>query len=122
MDNATIFRWQQGGDLYAQVQQQYGTAAADAVAQAAQTGDRVAVAQALTTAKYGAPLDTSVTDILANQLATDPLAAPAADLNSLIQNSFLSVLKNPWVIGTIVVMLFIWMGGLSLLRGAFSKN
>jgi hypothetical protein len=115
-------RYQPGGDIYATLSGQYGTPGADTIAAAARTGDNNGeVAAAIAQVKYGAPLSTSVMGILANQLATDPLAAPLADANTLAKNSIASMFKNYWftvpLVIAIAVGLFIWMGGMTMLKG-----
>jgi hypothetical protein len=83
MDETTILRYQVGGDLYNDYLAEYGQSSADAIAAAAETGVQVNVTNAIATAQYGAPLDTSTLGLLGSQLATDPLAAPEADASSL---------------------------------------
>lgn len=117
MTQDTINRYQAGGDIYAQLQSLYGTAGADQIAAAALSGDESQVNAALVQVKYGQPLNTSTTSLFATQLATNPLGAPLSGLNNIISNSFSSLLKNPWIWGTALVLLFLWMGGLSLLKG-----
>jgi hypothetical protein len=116
MDQATIARYQPGGDFYTTLSAQYGTAAADQIAAAAATGVQGAVAEAIGEVKDGSPLDISTLDILANQLVTDPLAAPLADANSLLNNTFLSFLTNPMVLIVVVVAIFLFFGGADLIR------
>ena len=111
-----------GGDIYASIESTYGTAAADAVATAAGTGDETAVNTALAAAKFGNPLNTSTASIFAQQIMTDPLAAPLASANTVLSNTALSFLKNPMVLLVIAAALFFWMGGLALLKGSLKKQ
>ncbi|MDE2100738.1 MAG: hypothetical protein KGL39_26065 [Patescibacteria group bacterium] len=123
MDQATIQRYQPGGDIYATLVSQYGQQAAAQIAQAASTGDRTVLGNAIENAK-GVAANTGSTSTLVNfwnQITTDPLAAPLQGANSIIGNSFLSLLKNPWVLGTLALVLFTWLGGWSLFRGALKK-
>jgi putative Ca2+/H+ antiporter (TMEM165/GDT1 family) len=122
MDDSTIQRYQAGGDIYASLQSQYGTSAADSVAAAAQSGDETQVNAAIVQAKYGAPLNTSTGSILANQLATDPLAAPLASANNVLGNTLLSFLKNPLVLIAVAAGLFFFFGGGELIRGWFKRK
>jgi hypothetical protein len=118
MDDSLIQRYQAGGDIYASLQTQYGTSAADAVAAAAQTGDETQINAALVNAKYGQPLNTSTASILANQLETDPLAAPLASANNVLGNTLLSFLKNPLVVIAVAGGLFFFFGGGELIRAS----
>jgi hypothetical protein len=111
MNQATIVRYQRGGDIYQTLATQYGTPAADAIALAAQSGDEGQINSALVQAKYGAPLDTNTLVIFTHQMLTDPLAAPLADANKVLGNSFLSLFKSPWVIVALVIAGFSLMGG-----------
>ena len=116
IDAATIARYQSGGDIYQSILSQYGQAAADNVAAAAQSGDRSQITDALVTAKYGANLDTNTFDIFANQILTDPLAAPLASANSLISNSLVDFLKSPAVLLVLGVAAFFALGGINLIK------
>lgn len=98
MTQDLINRYLPGGDIYAKLVTLYGADNADAIATAAKTGDETQVNAALTKAKYGAPMDTSVADIFAQQILTDPMAAPLESANTVIGNTFWSFLKNKWVL------------------------
>lgn len=124
MDSTTINRYQavnpdtgSAGDIYVKLLAQYGTQGANAIATAAQSGDEAAINQALTQVKYGDPLPTSTAAIFGNQIATDPLGAPLASANNVLGNTFLSFLKNPWVLTVGVLFLFFFFGGADLIRG-----
>jgi hypothetical protein len=131
MDSATIARYQPNGDFYATLVAQYGTASANAVAAAAATGDNNGeVNAALADARTRAGItkgeqDASTLDALGNQLATDPLGAPLAGLNNVVGNTFFSFLKNKWVVGALVLGIFLAAGGgqfaFRLLKGKLSK-
>jgi hypothetical protein len=61
--------------------------------------------------------DTTASDFL-SQIETNPLAAPLASANTLLGNTFLSFLKNPWVILTIAAVVFFGLfDGVDLIRG-----
>ena len=121
MDQTLINRYQRGGDIYATLVNQYGQTNADTIAAAALSGDRVQVASAIGTIRNGPNLDTSTLDILANQLATDPLAAPLEGLNSTLNNTILSFLKNPTVLLVLAVVLFFAFGGATWIRNRMAK-
>lgn len=121
MDDATIARYQPGGDIFKSVANIYGAANANLLAQAAKTGDRGKVSEALGEIRNGPPLDDSTTHIFLDQLATNPLAAPLGTANTVIGNSVLSFLKNPWVIFAGVVAGFFWLGGADFLKRWFKK-
>ncbi len=130
MDQPTIARYQPGGDLYATIAARYGQQNADAIAAAASTGDQTQVNAAYQTAILG-PNTTGSTSTAVNlydQLTTNPLAAPVADANTVITNSASSVnslfssslgalFKNPAVLLALVVGLFFFFGGSSIIRG-----
>jgi hypothetical protein len=120
MNQDTISRYQWGGDLYAQLLVQYGQDVADSVANAAATGDQAAVNAAFPGAHSGivaAPLPTNTLGIFTNQIVTDPLAAPLASANNILGNSFLSLLKNPWVMVTIAAaVFFVVFDGINLIK------
>lgn len=102
MTKAQIQRYQPGGDIYAQLEAKWGRVGALAVAQAAASGDRTAITEALAQLKSGDPLDESTARIFWGQVTTDPFNAPLASLNSGLGTAFTSaivgVLKNPWVL------------------------
>ena len=115
MNNETIQRYQPGGDIYAQLEAKYGRTGALLIAQAAQTGDRDAVNQALSRVKYGERLDDSTAQIFWRQVTTDPFDAPLASLNkglgAVFKSAGLGVLKNPWVLLAIAALVFLAVGG-----------
>lgn len=77
MTQGLIQRYQPGGDIYLTLTEQYGYDAANFVADAAATGDSQRVTEAIATIRSGAARETNVTRIFAEQILTDPLAAPA---------------------------------------------
>jgi hypothetical protein len=124
MDDATIARYQQGGDIYNQLVDQYGVSGADSVAAAAATGDNNGeVQEAIAMLRIGPKKDTSTLDIFAEQIVTNPLAAPADALNDQLRkfskNLFGAIPWQFWII--ILIALFFWMVGLSLLKGRLAK-
>jgi len=130
MNPALIQRYQSGGDIYADILSQHGQAAADACAAAALSGDETQVNAALTlytgtaTPTVAVPLATDTTaGDLYTQLTTDPLAAPLADANAVLGNTFVSFLKNPYVLVTIALLVFFFLfDGLNILRGLVKKH
>jgi hypothetical protein len=122
MDDATIARYQPGGDIFTRLVGTYGLSGAQSIAAAAKTGDRSAVSEALALVRGdGPPLDDSTTHIFLDQLASDPLSAPLDKANNVIGNSVLSFLKNPWVLFALIVAGFFWLGGADLLKRWFKK-
>ena len=127
MDAATIARYQTGGDIYATLLAQYGQASADSIAAAARTGDSNGeVSTAIANARTAAGItkgeqDDSVLDAFGNQIVTNPLGAPLDSLNKVVGNTFLSFLKNPWVIALILGILFFALGGWAVLKKLLSK-
>ena len=116
MDSNTISRYQNGGDIYNTLASSYGTIAADLVAAAAATGSDASVQSVLENVRTNAGYvtgqkSTSTLGIFADQILTDPLAAPLKSANNALGNSFLSVLKSPWVMLAGVILLFSVMGG-----------
>lgn len=94
-------RYQHGGDLYSEVEARYGSAAARRVAAAAATGDLTQLNLALSNARQGrtdGPLNESTLGLFAQQISTDPLAAPLQGLNRTLGRSFLALLQSPWVL------------------------
>jgi hypothetical protein len=123
MDQATINRYQPGGDIYAQMVKNYGASNANAIASAALSGDETQVNAAIDTAQFGAPLDSSTTDQFVNLIETDPLGAPLADLNTTLGNTFLSFLKNPWVLLTGGFLAFVFLfDGINVVRGLLKRR
>jgi hypothetical protein len=122
MDQATLQRYAPGGDIYADLQTQYGTAAANQVYAAAQTGDNNGeVAAALAQIRYGAPADTSTADAFVDQITTDPLGAPLSGLNTLLSNSIFDFFKNPAVLVTLGLIVFFVLGGGAVIQKHFNK-
>ena len=122
MTQETQDRYYAGGDIYETIFQQYGFDAANAMADAAATGDNTAVNAALVKIKFGANLDTSTFNQFMSQITTDPLAAPLAGANNILGKSFLSLLKNPWVLVTGALVLFFALGGFDFLKRQLAKK
>jgi hypothetical protein len=123
MDQTTIQRYQVGGDFYMTLAGQYGPAAANTIAAAAATGDVTKLNDALATARGDGPaLPTDTAAIFANQLATDPLAAPLASLETVTSNSIIAFLKSPAVLFVVGLILFISLGGLGWIRNQLEKK
>lgn len=110
-------RYAPGGDIYAANAEAYGIVGAERLWTAYQSGGRPAVGEAVKALKLGPnPPSTSTLAILANQLATDPLAAPAESLNRQLGLAVWNVLKNPFVLLALGLAFFFWVGGLGFLR------
>ena len=122
MDQATIDRYQPGGDIYNTILTQYGVDSAHAIANAALTGDRGQVSDALATARNDGPaLDDSTANIFLDQIETNPLGAPIEAANAGLKNTLISLIKNPLVIGAIAVGAFFALGGADVLRRYIKK-
>jgi hypothetical protein len=115
IDQATIARYQPGGDIYATLEDQYGRNAALLIAQAAQTGDRDSLNEAIAQVRHGAKLDDSTAKIFWQQITTDPFDAPLDSLNkglgTVFKSAGLGVLKNPWVLLALALVVFFAIGG-----------
>lgn len=85
-----IALYQSGGSAYAFFEQHYGTGAANVIAEAAATGDRANLTDAISQVKFGNPLNDSTAEILADQLLNDPLGAPLDALDSGVNRIFAS--------------------------------
>ena len=125
MSQTLIDRYQAGGDIYAAIAAAHGVGAADAIATAALSGDETQINTVYATYMTAAgnavtpsPLaDTSILNALGNQLATNPLGAPLASLNTMLSNTFGSLFKNPAVLVVGVVVLFFFVfDGANLIR------
>lgn len=122
MDQALIAEYSPGGDLYQKIVTQYGQDVADRVAAAAAQGDKPQIGQILAIARNGPNLNTSTASIFAQEILTDPLAAPLADANKLVENSVISFLKNPWVLAAGATILFFTVfDGVAILKSQASK-
>lgn len=123
LTQSQIDNWKPGGSTYQNAVSRFGQAVADAASNAAQQPGALEsdVSSAIANATYGQPLTTSTTGIFLNQMTTDPLAAPLQTLNTAAGNSFMALFKSPWVLGTLAIVLFVWMGGLKLLKGSLKK-
>lgn len=129
MDQATINRYQPtnpdtgyAGDIYSALQAQYGSPGANVIAQAALTGDESQINAAIVSVKYGSPLPTSTTSILAGQLESNPLGAPLDALNNQLVATIGAFFKNPAVVFCVALALFLWLGGADYLKGILAKK
>ena len=126
MEAATIQRYQPGGDISATLVSEYGQASADSIAAAATGDNNGEVNTAIANARTAAGItkgeqDDSVLDAFGHQIVTNPLGAPLDSLNKVVGNTFLSFLKNPWVIALILGILFFALGGWAVLKKLLSK-
>jgi hypothetical protein len=117
-----IDRYAPGGDIYKTLAEQYGTAAAQKVYQAALSGVDGAIAAALGEVRNGPPLNDSTAAAFLDQVETNPLAAPLSGVNNLLGNSVLSFLKSPYVLAALGIGIFFWLGGADLIRGWFKHK
>lgn len=111
-------RYFHGGDLYADIENQFGRNVADRAAEAARRDDNgVALREVLTDARQLARSgevtprgSESTTGIFIDQLLTDPLEAPLSGLNSQLGNAVWNVVKNPFVLLLVVgvVAFYLW--------------
>lgn len=115
MDAATIARYQPGGDIYARLEASYGRQGALLVSQAALTGDRFAVTDAIERVRYGERMSESTARIFWRQITTDPFDAPLETLNTALEASAGSlvknIFKNPWVLLLVAGLIFYALGG-----------
>ena len=122
MNSELINRYQQGGDIYAQLVNEYGVDAANTIAAAAMTGDSHNVTAAIAEVRSGPVRDDSIWSILGNQLVTDPLAAPLQSAETIASNSFMALLKSPAVLAIGAAVLFVALGGVTWLRNIITKK
>lgn len=115
MNEALIQRYQPGGDIYARLEATYGRQGALIVSQAALTGDRFAVTNAIERVKYGERMSDSTARIFWAQITTDPFEAPLETLNTALEASAGSlvknILRNPWVLLLVAGLIFYALGG-----------
>lgn len=116
LDQATIARYQPGGDIYATLEQQYSRNGALLISQAALTGDRDNLNDAIERVRgHGEKLDDSTARIFWSQITTDPFDAPLQSLNkglgTVYSSALLGLLKNPWVLLTLAGLVFYALGG-----------
>lgn len=115
MTSDQIQRYQPGGDIYAQLETQHGRPGALLVSQAALTGDRTAITEALARLRFGEPLDESTARIFWSQIRSDPFDAPLSSLNkgfgTVFKSAGLGLLKNPWVLVALAAVVFFAIGG-----------
>ena len=112
-----VQRYQRGGDIYERLVQSYGVAGADRIAYAATLG-RDALAEAIAYERSGpAATNTSTLGNFFYQITTDPLAAPLDAANSQIGKAVWNVIKNPFVLLTVGVLVFWAVGGFTWVKG-----
>jgi hypothetical protein len=122
MITTTPARYSPGGDIYQSLTEQYGIDAANRAYSASHRDDGgTALRFALSdihaskegrTGGYGdAELNTSTGGIFFDQITTDPLGAPLEGLNNQLGKVIWNVVKNPWVLVT-VALLIAWKLGL----------
>lgn len=114
MNRELILRYQPGGDIYAQLEQQYGGNAAIQIASVARTGDSRAITETLARIRNGERLPDSTVALLWTQLTTDPLGAPLDSANrqisALAGNTAMAFLRNPMVLLVLAVVGFgVWV-------------
>jgi hypothetical protein len=119
--------YETGSYGYWEVADRYGEAAADAVAEAAARGDTAAVNNALSNARRGTTNadyagSTSTLGNLWTQLTTDPLAAPLDAANTQISRAIGNVFKNPFVLLTVLAVIFFALGGWQLLERQMARR
>src|SRR5256885_9618262 len=105
-------RYAPGGDIYQTIAVQYGSAAADRVQQAYESGRSGAVAEVLAELRFGQPSDTSTASIFWKQIITDPFAAPLETANrgigTVLGSAIKGLFNNPWVLLLIALGLTIY--------------
>lgn len=118
-----LTRYYTFGDLWQQVFAQYGYAAAERVAAAAETGSLTAVNATLsdirrgvTPASYPGADDTSTAGLFWQQITTDPFAAPLDSANNQIGNVFKNIFRNPFVLLALVGVVFYLVGGFDWIK------
>lgn len=72
----SIERWAPGGDIYVKLADAYGVNGANLAYNAAMTGDRYKITEALAGLRFGPARDESLARLFWQQIKTDPLLAP----------------------------------------------
>lgn len=109
-----ISKYAPGGEIYIKLAGQYGEPGAVKVYQAALTGDRMKLANALNSLEGKPPIVASTASTAAiffDQITTDPLAAPLESANNQIGKAVFNAFKNPWVLVVVVGVVFYMLGG-----------
>ena len=110
-------RYAPGGDIYADNATKYGVDGAELIWRGYQRDGRQGAAIAAgNLASPGVGGSTSTLAIFAEQLVTDPLAAPLESANNQIGKAVWNVVKNPFVLLALGLVLFLWLGGANYLR------
>lgn len=112
MTESTVARYQPGGDIYAEIQGQYGTQSANTLAQIVrETKESTNVSTYLGELRNGPMQNSNVASIFVGQITTDPFAAPASALNRTLSASVGSAIKgifsNVWVLALVVFLGFL---------------
>lgn len=113
-----------GGVNYWLAAAKWGIPAANRIAAAAESGDVIQFNLEMSNAARGttlAPLNDSTWSNFWDQMTNDPLAAPLDSANNQLGNAFANVLKNPWVLIALAVVLFLALGGADFLRRQLAK-
>ena len=120
-------RYQTGGEIFETLWSTYGSDVAYDAAAAALDEDGPALTRILANARTkagatrGEQANTSTLGNFAHQILTDPLAAPLDGANKILGNSFLALLKNPWVLLTLAGLVFYLVGGFDWLKRKVSR-
>lgn len=110
MNDTTVSRYQDGGDIYAEIKTIYGKQAANTLAQIVrETRDTVNVSTYLGELRNGPALEESGAKIFAENMTTDPFGAPLASANRALSASMGSAIKgvfsNVWVLLLAIIAL-----------------
>lgn len=110
-----------GGASYNNIATTYGIAAAETAYRVSLTASqRSEITDALNQyrSQYSNPNEgtDSYFGNLWTQLTTNPLQAPIESANNQIGNVVVDVLKNPWVLATIALLIFHALGGFDWLK------
>ena len=109
-------KYSPGGDIHRTLSQDYGSAAADRIFEAFKAGGRFAANDALVEVKNGPRLNDSTLSNFGQRLATDPFAAPLASANNVLStitsSAVFGLVKNPFVLGALILFLIIRFPGL----------
>jgi hypothetical protein len=119
----------EGNDGFFAVMDKYGGGAAYAVDAAAEAGDITRINEILdnyrrgtSDATYPGSKDTSTLVNFVKLVTTDPLSAPLDSLNTQISRAMGNVFKNPWVLVTVLAVLFFALGGFDFLKRQLAKR
>lgn len=109
-------RYAPGGEFYNKIAGEYGVDGANKVYEAAQKEEPGAIAEALGELRYGGKLETSTSAIFAQQITTDPFAAPLEAANKglgvVVGSAIKGIFSNLWVllfVGVGVAVAYIYL-------------